>query len=544
MKFWPLLVVGVMLLSACSSSGSEDSAPEEESGSSTSVESGEGYPEAKQACTYWEAAKQQKIDTIGAYVTAAIRSADAAAASSSQWGALVADLNEVYPLVTDTESGSVTDMLTVSSRLDATCEGSDEWPGVATTALAGAESAAGEGAAADSAEQGTEAEQVLNLIEPEVLLTGVPSVRDLTEAGGKKWQSNIEYSIKTDLYAGPVRGASEARGNGPEEISPSGCDAVSLYAGGTIDGLPWLTNSWGDALQQIAEVTTEQVSEAVLDFDNPKRSASLERWGTQLRLATPESIRAVTAEADAAMESECRDADFDSTAFYGAAYEGCEVCQDFDRPERIPVVDQKPVALGSMRLSCFDTEYFSALTLQEQVGAVLTRHTLGIDGSIATDAPQHSRIKPRTTLTTVVELYNRLEDNLATPQGASRTPLTVDDVVGVCEAARSEAEEAQAEQERAEEAAKYGGADVVYEVVTYDGGNVTMKTPTGTSQQFVSSETTYRYNDFSAGDFLYVSVQNDGDRGSVECSIYVDGVRVSNNYSSSAYGIATCEGNR
>lgn len=47
---------------------------------------------------------------------------------------------------------------------------------------------------------------------------------------------------------------------------------------------------------------------------------------------------------------------------------------------------------------------------------------------------------------------------------------------------------------------------------------------------------------FEPGDFVYLSIQNDNGYGSVTCRIVVDGVTVSENTSSGAYTIATCQG--
>ena len=44
------------------------------------------------------------------------------------------------------------------------------------------------------------------------------------------------------------------------------------------------------------------------------------------------------------------------------------------------------------------------------------------------------------------------------------------------------------------------------------------------------------------GDFLYISAQNQGEYGSVTCTIKVDGVTLISNTSSGAYVIATCDG--
>lgn len=46
----------------------------------------------------------------------------------------------------------------------------------------------------------------------------------------------------------------------------------------------------------------------------------------------------------------------------------------------------------------------------------------------------------------------------------------------------------------------------------------------------------------SAGEFLYVSLQNPKDTGSIECSITVDGKLISRNSSSGGYVIASCDG--
>jgi Mycobacterium membrane protein len=47
---------------------------------------------------------------------------------------------------------------------------------------------------------------------------------------------------------------------------------------------------------------------------------------------------------------------------------------------------------------------------------------------------------------------------------------------------------------------------------------------------------------FSSGDFVYLSVQNQGEIGSLTCRITVDGVVISENTSTGAYAIATCQG--
>jgi hypothetical protein len=44
------------------------------------------------------------------------------------------------------------------------------------------------------------------------------------------------------------------------------------------------------------------------------------------------------------------------------------------------------------------------------------------------------------------------------------------------------------------------------------------------------------------GDAAYVSAQNNGDHGTITCSIRVDGEVVQTNSSSGAYAIVTCSG--
>lgn len=81
-------------------------------------------------------------------------------------------------------------------------------------------------------------------------------------------------------------------------------------------------------------------------------------------------------------------------------------------------------------------------------------------------------------------------------------------------------------------------------------GSVTMKTPTGTSQS--EPDLPMRAKDsaspgltmtFQAGDFVYISVQNNGSTDNVTCRVTAsNGVVISENTSTSSYGIATCQG--
>ena len=90
---------------------------------------------------------------------------------------------------------------------------------------------------------------------------------------------------------------------------------------------------------------------------------------------------------------------------------------------------------------------------------------------------------------------------------------------------------------------------VVY-TVTADGntgggrtGMVTAQTDNGgTSQGTGALPFSDTLTSFHTGDFVYLSVQNQQPAGSVTCRIAVDGVVVSENTSSGAYVIATCQG--
>lgn len=91
---------------------------------------------------------------------------------------------------------------------------------------------------------------------------------------------------------------------------------------------------------------------------------------------------------------------------------------------------------------------------------------------------------------------------------------------------------------------------VLYEVDgSTDYADVTMETPDGT-EQLSPDVPMVRKSDgqpglemeFSSGDFLYLSAQNNRSYGTVTCRITVDGVVVSENEASGGYAIATCKG--
>lgn len=80
------------------------------------------------------------------------------------------------------------------------------------------------------------------------------------------------------------------------------------------------------------------------------------------------------------------------------------------------------------------------------------------------------------------------------------------------------------------------------------GASITMRTPTGISQQDVDVPLTTKSGDeglhftFASGAPVYLSAQNDDAQGSLFCEIEVDGVEVSKNTASGGYQIATCSG--
>jgi hypothetical protein len=48
--------------------------------------------------------------------------------------------------------------------------------------------------------------------------------------------------------------------------------------------------------------------------------------------------------------------------------------------------------------------------------------------------------------------------------------------------------------------------------------------------------------DMNSGDFVYLSIQNGTDSGSVTCIVEVDGIQILTNTSQGAYSIADCSG--
>jgi hypothetical protein len=85
---------------------------------------------------------------------------------------------------------------------------------------------------------------------------------------------------------------------------------------------------------------------------------------------------------------------------------------------------------------------------------------------------------------------------------------------------------------------------------TASSADITMQTPTGTSQQAgvkipltTKAGTVGITYTFQAGDFVYISAQNNDDSGSVTCKIVTEsGKVISSNTASGAYAIASCKG--
>lgn len=80
--------------------------------------------------------------------------------------------------------------------------------------------------------------------------------------------------------------------------------------------------------------------------------------------------------------------------------------------------------------------------------------------------------------------------------------------------------------------------------------SITISTPTGTQQASnrsvpLISTTSGRqgiYLEMGAGEFAYISAQNEDSIGSITCTIRVDGKVISQNTSTGGYAIASCEG--
>jgi hypothetical protein len=88
---------------------------------------------------------------------------------------------------------------------------------------------------------------------------------------------------------------------------------------------------------------------------------------------------------------------------------------------------------------------------------------------------------------------------------------------------------------------------------TATGVNITSQNRQGNSEQHSAKALPLRDGDgnllqgvnagsFSCGDFVYLSVQNNTDSGSVSCAIKADGVEIERATSSGGYVIATCSG--
>lgn len=86
--------------------------------------------------------------------------------------------------------------------------------------------------------------------------------------------------------------------------------------------------------------------------------------------------------------------------------------------------------------------------------------------------------------------------------------------------------------------------DIEYRITgTSDTVSITMENASGGTEQYDSRRVPYSY-EFVAqeGQFLYISAQNNGERGTVTCEIVINGVVEKEATSQGAYVIASCSG--
>lgn len=83
---------------------------------------------------------------------------------------------------------------------------------------------------------------------------------------------------------------------------------------------------------------------------------------------------------------------------------------------------------------------------------------------------------------------------------------------------------------------------------TRPAASITVEKPTGNSQSDVDLPLKNKQGDdgltidFDAGSFVYISAQKTQGYGTITCSIYADGTKISENSASGEYSIATCKG--
>jgi hypothetical protein len=89
-----------------------------------------------------------------------------------------------------------------------------------------------------------------------------------------------------------------------------------------------------------------------------------------------------------------------------------------------------------------------------------------------------------------------------------------------------------------------GGHEVAYKVTgTTLAADLTITTRDGGTSQLQSSAVPFSHIEpMTSGQFFYISAQNHEDKGTVTCTVEVDGQVVSINTSSGAYVIASCSG--
>jgi hypothetical protein len=121
---------------------------------------------------------------------------------------------------------------------------------------------------------------------------------------------------------------------------------------------------------------------------------------------------------------------------------------------------------------------------------------------------------------------------------AAREGVTADDFRATCEADIRRALSTANLPDHERNCPGFGSVEVVYRSGG-SRGNFTAQMPTGMRQGMYAGPVR---ECFDRGAFVYFAVQNDTDRGSVSCSIQVDGATIAENTSVGAYVIASCDG--
>ncbi len=517
------LLVGATFLSGCSSDDPENASPDADTTTSEPVAADPSMsPDGKQACEYWSVAKEQTIESIGVYILAATKSAEVAAKSDDQWLVFVRDLETIYPLATGAEPADTSVLLTTSAAVDNFCDGYESWPGEVTAELPSSDSSNPAGSSeANAPESDAEDLSTITPISPDDLAVAFPTRKQLSKVAGRPFKPTKAYS--QDWIGNTLKGAviDEPLTYRDAELSDPACAPLGVYQPDkdATTGEVWVGNKWVERLQTTAWATVNVMDEDLVD-------APLSGWYQNVFSAPADLVTETLANAKQATPT-CGSAtaNVKQPAILGGGAKKKDLLQS-----------EPFFTSGDHTVICdvFVSDFSStSLSIYEPIGATLHKIMVRLNGD---PKPGSDLVTER--LPALVNLYNKLSGELAAAQSISRTDLLATDVISAC-GGSSESSNSDFD---AEEAKKYSAAPVVYVVETSDGGDVTLETPTGTSQRVVGEDETFLPQPgFEPGDFLYVSVQNDSDAGLVTCEIYVNGERVSRNTSDAAFGIATCE---